>query len=123
MRMVFIVWMTAMCVLICGCDRKSASPLDQPTTQTEGGGTAAFAERALGHSPSFSELKRRSKHAAFVVDEDAADSVVVGIGEDMDSHFTRFKTLKIDKTTGAIARLETDPRLEDKWQVEFQPNK
>lgn len=89
---------------------------------TEGGTSLAFTANALTHSPSFSELKRRSKHATFVVDDDTPDSIVVGIGEDMDSHFTRFKTLKINKATGAIARLETDQSLQDKWQVEFQPN-
>ena len=58
-----------------------------------------------------------------VVDDDTQDSVVVGIGEDMDSHFTRFKTLKIDKATGAIARLETDQSLEDKWVAASSPAK
>ena len=123
MKTFFIIWLAGMCVLICGCDRKSDSPLDQATTQTKGDKTSAFIANALEHSPSFSELKRRGKHATFVVDDDTPDSVVVGIGEDMDSHFTRFKTFKIDKATGAIARLETDQSLEDKWQVEFQPNK
>jgi hypothetical protein len=123
MRRFFIIWLAGMSVLICGCERKSASPLDQPTTQTEGTRTAAFTEMALVNSPSFSELKRRSKHAAFVVDENVPGAVVVGIGEDMGSHFTRFKTLKIDKKTGAITRLETDQNLEDKWLVEFQPQR
>jgi len=123
MKTIFIIWLAGMCVLICGCDRKSASLLDQVTTQAKGSQTSAFAANALEHSPSFAELKRRSKHVTFVVDDDTPDSVVVGIGEDMDSHFTQFKTLKIEKATGAIARLETDQSLEDKWRVEFQPNK
>ena len=105
------------------CIKKAASPLGQTTTQTKGDKTSAFTANELEHSPFFSELKRRSKHATFVVDADTPDSVVVAIGEDMDTHFTWFKTLKIDKATGAIARLETDQSLEDKWQVEFQPNK
>ena len=121
MKRLFTIWLAGMCVLIYGCNRKSASPLNQPTSQTENARTPAFTVKALANSPSFSELKRRSEHATFVVDEDTPDSVVVGIGEDMESHFTRFKTLKIDKRTGAITRLETDRNLEDKWLVEFHP--
>jgi hypothetical protein len=120
MKRRFIIWLECVCVLVCGCNSKSSS-LGQSKTQTGAGRMSAFVAIALEHSPSFSELKHRSKYATFVVDEDASDSIVVGIGDDMGSHFTRFKTLKIDKKTGAIARLEADQSLEDKWQVEFQP--
>jgi hypothetical protein len=81
----------------------------------------AFIFNKIEYSPSFSELKRRSKHATFVVDDDKPDFIIVAIGEDMGTHFTRFKTLKIDKATGVISKLETDQSLEDKWQVEFEP--
>ena len=122
MKASFIIGLLGACTLVCGCNRKSGLPLDQPT-QTEGLRTSLFTASALTNSPSFIELKGRSERATFVVDEDAPDSVLVGIGEEMETHFTRFKTLKIDKRTGAITRLETDQNLEDKWLVEFQPQK
>src|SRR5262245_43874219 len=106
---------------MCACNHKSKPAVEQASLQTVGSMTSAFVSDALTRSPSFVELKRRSKRATFVVDVDAPDSILVGIGEDMDSHFTRFKTLKIDKKTGIITRLETDQKLDDKWQVEFQP--
>ncbi len=93
-------------------------PSGRSTIET--GAAWAFAAKALEKSPSYSQLKRRSKNADFVIDEDTPDTVIVAIGENMESHFTRWNTLKIHKKTGAIFRLETDEKLEDNWLVEFQ---
>lgn len=81
----------------------------------------AYVSNALVHSPSFAELKRHSKLATFVIDENAADSILVGTGEDTETHFTRFRTLRINKQTGALERLAFGEDFEDAWLVEFQP--
>jgi hypothetical protein len=121
MKRSFSIFLACACIVICGCGPKSEKSSRQAVPQTKAAIMVAFATNALAHSPSFAELKARSKYATFVVDSDSPDFMVVGIGEDMGTHFTRFRTLRIDKKTGAIARLETDQNLEDKWQIEFQP--
>jgi hypothetical protein len=76
---------------------------------------------ALAKSPSFIKIRERNRTATFVVDAETDMDWTVGIGEEMDTHFTREKTLKIDKRGGRIWRLEIDPVREDRWTSEYEP--
>lgn len=119
MKRLFFIALVGICPLMSACRGRTVSAVDVPTEQTDRISVSAFTAKALAKSPSFSKLKRQVKHATFVIDEDGPEFLMVGIGEETDTHFSRFKTLKVNKKTGAITRLEMDKNLEDKWVVEF----
>ncbi len=127
MKKLLLIFLCGAVALLVACPQRpgvaKARSMPSGKSTVEAGAAWAFAAKALEQSPSYSQLKRRSKNADFVIDEDTPDTVIVAIGENMGSHFTRWNTLKIHKKTGAIFRLETDEKLEDNWLVEFQSGK
>lgn len=57
------------------------------------------------------------------ISEQANGWVTVDIGNLSEDLFHRWATLKVETNTGAIMKLGADEKLEDKWVVEFQPQK
>ena len=89
----------------------SAKPLSSPLVD------------ALEKSQTFLDLKQRAKKSLAFINEQADGWVTVDIGDVSEDFFHRWATLKIETGTGTIMKLGVDEQLEDKWIVEFQPNK
>jgi len=78
---------------------------------------------ALEKSQTFLELKHRAKRPMIFINEEESGWVQVDVGELSKDFFHRWATLKVETKTGSILKLGTDTNLEDKWLVEFQPQK
>ena len=78
---------------------------------------------ALERSQTFLELKRRAKRPLVFLDQQENGWMRVDIGELSKDFFHRWATLKVETVTGCILKLGTDENIEDKWLVEFQPQK
>jgi hypothetical protein len=109
-------------VLFAGCSSKHI-PVSESLKSSE-----SELERtvyaALEKSPTYKNLKNRTKAAAeVVIDEEKNGWVEVDIGAVSEPFFHRWATLKVDTKTGKILKLGTDEKLEDKWSVEYEPPK
>lgn len=78
---------------------------------------------ALKNSPTFLDLKHRAKRSMVFIGEQEDTWVWVELYSESKDFFHRWATLKVETSTGRILKLGTDEILEDKWFVEFQPQK
>jgi hypothetical protein len=68
---------------------------------------------------SFQEMVRlNAVHPAAMVDFDDGKYVFVAIGENMEDHFTRWGTLRVDRESGAVAKEGYDEEGEFQYRAE-----
>lgn len=111
-------------LLIAGCVRPGLPPSvkvdsEKPLSPQVISGVT----NALEHSQTFLDLRRHAAKVMVVVESEKDGWVMVDIGNLSEDFFHRWATLKVQTNSGAILKLGTDEKLEDKWLVEFQPAK
>src|SRR4051812_39969889 len=100
-----------------------SSPVTVSSAKPSGSQLIKGVTNALEKSQTFLELKERAKRPMVFINEAMNGWITVDIGNLSEDFFHRWATLKVETNTGAIMKLGTDEKLEDKWVVEFQPQK
>lgn len=71
----------------------------------------------LDRSPSYQRVQEQAAHPCWIIDDSDDVFVQVAIGENCETHFSRWNTLRLYRD-GRQERLETDTNGEDIWIVE-----
>src|SRR5262245_50009247 len=120
MRTFLLLWIVA----ASGCVHSSApSAVTVDSAKPLSPQLVSTMTNALTNSPTFLDLRHRAKRSMVFIDEQEGKWARIELYSESKDFFHRWATLKVEMNTGAILRLGTDEKLEDKGFVEFQPQK